>query len=61
MWTYRIQLWGSEKKSNLNKIQTFQNIILRKITNAPPFVSNLTLHKGLGIKTVEEEASCYFL
>jgi len=60
IWTYGIQLWGSAKKSNLNKIQAFQNITLRKITNAPPFVSNMTLHKDLGIKTVEEEAAIFY-
>ncbi|KAL4082780.1 hypothetical protein QTP88_029611 [Uroleucon formosanum] len=38
----------------------FQNITLRKITNAPPFVSNMTLHKDLGIKTVEEEAAIFY-
>ena len=57
---YGIQHWGSVKKSNLNEIQTFQNITLRKITNAPPFISNLTLHKDLGTKTVEEEAAVFY-
>ncbi|KAL4156016.1 hypothetical protein QTP88_000051 [Uroleucon formosanum] len=38
----------------------FQNITLRKITNAPPFVTNMTLHKDLGIKTVEEEAAIFY-
>jgi len=31
MWTYGLQLWGNVKKTNLNKIQTFQNIALRKL------------------------------
>jgi len=35
-WTYRLQLWGNAKKSNLNKIQTFQNIALCKLLNALP-------------------------
>lgn len=43
-----------------NKIQAFQNIKLRKITNALPFVSNLTFPKDLGIKTVEEEAAIFY-
>jgi len=33
---------------------------LRKITNAPPFVSNYTLHKDLSIKTVTEEATRFY-
>ncbi|KAF0703632.1 Uncharacterized protein FWK35_00036816, partial [Aphis craccivora] len=38
----------------------FQNIALRKITNAPPFVSNLTLHNDLRKTTVLDEAKCYY-
>lgn len=34
IWTYGIQLWGNAKKSNTNRIQTFQNIRLRKLTNS---------------------------
>ncbi|KAF0704240.1 Uncharacterized protein FWK35_00037612, partial [Aphis craccivora] len=56
--TYGLKLWGSAKKSNIQRIQTFQNISLRKIRNAPPFVSNLTLHNDLKIKTVLDEAKC---
>ena len=57
---YGIQLWGSAKKSTLTKIQAFRNIILRKITNVPPFISNLTLHKDLCMKTVEEKAAIFY-
>jgi len=42
------------KKSNLNKIQTLQNKILPSITNAPPYISNVSLH--LKIKTIHEES-----
>ena len=60
MWTYGLQLWGNAKKSNVNKIQTFQNITLRKITNAPPYISNITLHSDLKLKTVHEEAIIFY-
>lgn len=43
-----------------NKIQQFQSITLRKITNAPPFVSNYTLQKDLLIKTVIEETTRFY-
>jgi hypothetical protein len=59
IWTYGLQLWGNAKKSNLNRIQPFQNIALRKLTNFPPYVSNHTLHSDLKIKTVKEEAITY--
>jgi len=60
IWTYGLQLWGAAKKTNLNKIQTYQNITLRKLTNAPPYISNLTLHNDLHIKTTEEESAVYY-
>lgn len=56
VWTYGIQLWGAAKKSNINKIQTFQSITLRIITNAPFYVSNRTLHTDLRVNTVDETA-----
>lgn len=60
VWTYGIQLWGNAKKSNINKIQTFQNIALRKLLNAPPYVSNHTIHTDLKIKLVHEEAIAHY-
>jgi hypothetical protein len=60
IWTYGLQLWGNAKKSNTNRIQTFQKIALRKLTNSPCYVSNHTLHTDLKIKTVKEEAVTYY-
>jgi len=57
LWTYGLQLWGTAKVSNTEKFQKFQNIAHWKITNAPPFVSDYTLHKDLSIKIVTEEAT----
>jgi len=51
---------GVSRKKNLNKIQTFQSISLWKITTVPPYISNLTLNKDLGVKTVEEEAAVFY-
>jgi hypothetical protein len=47
MWKYGIQLWGCTKPSNTKIIQRFQSKVLRLITNAPWYVSNLNLHKKL--------------
>lgn len=60
IWTYGLQLWGNAKKSNILKIQTFQNIALRKIMNAPPYVSNHTLHTDTKLKTINDEAKIYY-
>lgn len=60
VWAYGIQLWGAAKKSNIYKIQTFQSISLRIITGAPFYVSNHSLHKDLGLRTVSEVAASYY-
>jgi len=58
--TYGIQLWGSSKKSNIQIFQSFQAICLRLITNAPWYVSNLTLHSDLKIPNIHSLASHYY-
>jgi hypothetical protein len=55
-WTYGIELWGSTKPLNTNRIQTLQSIILRKITNAPFYVTNQTLHNDLNIPFIRDQA-----
>lgn len=57
---YGLKFWGSANKPNINKIQVFQNITLRKVTNAPIFVFNLTLHQHLGIQLVIAEAELFY-
>ncbi|KAF0747910.1 Uncharacterized protein FWK35_00025438 [Aphis craccivora] len=58
--TYGIQLWGTSKKSNIQKFQSFQSICLRLLTNAPWYVSNLTLHSDLKIPNIYTLASHYY-
>jgi hypothetical protein len=60
IWTYGIQLWGAAKKTNINKIQVVQSKTLRLITNAPPYVSNETLHSDLNIPYVNEVAKNHY-
>jgi hypothetical protein len=55
IWMYGIQLWGCTKPSNMKVLQGFQSNVLRTITNAPWYVSNLTLHRDLQIPFVTEE------
>jgi len=45
-----------EKCKNIKhkKIQTLQNISLKKITNTPPLVLNPTLHNEFKITTLDE-------
>lgn len=49
------------KKTYVNEIQAFQNITLRRIASAPPYVSNLTLHNDTRMKSIEKESVIYLL
>jgi hypothetical protein len=46
--------WNCGVQPNLKRIQTFQSRILRKITNAPFYFSNHTLHEDLNIPFVHD-------
>jgi len=59
IWTYRLQLWGAAKKFNTNRIQTFQNISFRRLSNALRYMSNHALHNDLHMKTIVEEARIF--
>jgi hypothetical protein len=54
IWTYGLELWGCASKANIAIIQRAQSKTLRSITNAPWYVSNLTLHKDLKTPYVTE-------
>ena len=60
IWLYGIQVWGTAKISNTRKIQVFQSKILRLITNAPPYISNHTLHTDLHVPKVTDTAKLYY-
>jgi len=51
---------GQRKISYLNKIQRFQNKVLRKITISPPYDSNHSLHKDLHMETIQEGAKNFY-
>jgi hypothetical protein len=53
IWTYGIQLWGS----NMEILEHFQSKVLRLIVDAPWYVSNSVIHNDLQIPTVKEEIS----
>ena len=55
IWTYGIPLWGTASNSNIEKLQRFQNKVLRSIVNAPRYVPNTILHTDLQIPTVKAE------
>ena len=54
IWTYASQIYGSAKKTHLQKLQSFQSKILRLITAAPWYVNNKTLHTDLRQPTIDQ-------
>lgn len=60
IWTYGIELWGTAKQTNVNRIQAFQSKTLRRITNAPFYVTNETLHRDLNIPYVSDLSKSRF-
>jgi hypothetical protein len=59
VWTYGIELWGCSKHSNTKILQTFQSRTLRKLANAPWYISNITLHNDLRMPYVTEVIRTY--
>lgn len=54
VWIYGAQLWGCASKSNILKIQRFQNKVLRNCVDAPWYVRNSYIHRDLRMETVEQ-------
>ncbi|KAH8385844.1 hypothetical protein KR200_001937 [Drosophila serrata] len=54
VWTYGIQLWGTASNSNIEILQRFQSKMLRKIVNAPFYVTNVNIHNDLNIPFVKD-------
>jgi hypothetical protein len=55
IWMYGIQLCGCAATSNIDKIQIFQNKVLRGIVDAPWHYLNDHLHRDLKIPTIRQE------
>jgi hypothetical protein len=60
IWSYDLQLWGSTKVSNTNRIQRFQSKVFRVIFKAPFYVSNNTLHSDFNLPTVTELSKLHY-
>lgn len=52
--TYACPVWCATSKTNINKLQVFQNKLLRIAVNAPWFVRNEQIHMELQTETIAE-------
>ena len=55
VWAYGIQLWEAACNSNLDTIQRFQSKTLRRMLDAPWYVTNAAIHRDLEKETVKKE------
>jgi hypothetical protein len=55
VWTYGIELWGCAGNGNIQRIQRYQNKVLRGIVNAPWYARNSDVHRELDIRMVIAE------
>ena len=49
VWTYGVQLWGSESNSNLEILEGFQSKVLQIITDTPWYVPNVVIKRHLQV------------
>jgi hypothetical protein len=59
IWTYGIHLWGTASNSSIEVLDRFQSKALRMIVDAPWYVPNTVIRRGLQIPTVKEEIRSY--
>lgn len=55
--TYAAPVWGYAAKSHINKLQIFQNKVLRIITKLPRVTPIETLHEQTGMETIQSYVS----
>lgn len=60
IWSYGIQIYGTSKNSNINKIQIQQSKFLRLISQAPRYISNKTLHTDFKLLTIHKYTKLYY-
>ena len=52
--TYASTVWGGTAKTNLNKVQTAQNRVLKLITDAPRYTKISRLHEELNVEYIKD-------
>jgi len=57
VWTYGIQIWETASNSNLEILERFQSKVLRTITDAPRYVPNTIIKRGLQTPTVKQRST----
>jgi hypothetical protein len=57
IWMYGLEVWGCASISNINTMESCQNVALRTIVGAYRFERNADIRRDLRIATVKEEIS----
>lgn len=53
IWAYASQMWACAANSNIQKMETVQNKILRQIANAPWYMRNEDIRSELGLESMD--------
>lgn len=59
IWTYGIPFWRTAAKSHIVKLESMQSKILKTIADAPWYIRNKELQKGLQVPAIVEEIEKY--
>jgi hypothetical protein len=59
IWTYGIQLWGTDSTSNTEILERLKSKPLRMIVDEPWYVPNAVIRRNLHVPTVKEEIRHY--
>ncbi|KAL1137968.1 hypothetical protein AAG570_009663 [Ranatra chinensis] len=51
--TYQSSVWGYTEKSKVNKLQVFQNKVLRMVAHAPRAIKRPVLHRDLDVPSIK--------
>ncbi|BES99548.1 Reverse transcriptase (RNA-dependent DNA polymerase) [Nesidiocoris tenuis] len=54
IWQFGCAIWSSASDSQIKRVQTLQNRVLRIITGAPWYIRNKNLHRDLDVPEVSE-------
>jgi hypothetical protein len=57
MITYACPIWLTATKSQIERVEVFQNKVLRSVTRAPQFVRNSIIRQDLNLETIQDHVS----
>jgi hypothetical protein len=57
IWTYGVQLWGSVSNTNIDTLERFRSKVLRIMTDAPWYVSNVVINRDFKVHRSDKKCA----